>query len=135
MFLNKRKKYLYSVLEVFLDVPFKKRFTAFLFTLICGILCIIPFGCVFINLIMQHLGIKWVVILCIIAFGIFLHTFLSVMYTIYYFALNELNKDGKYFEKLSYKELFLYQFLDFITIMFIIVIIIGLIVFVNLVLY
>ena len=84
---------------------------------------------------MQHLGIKWVVILCIIAFGIFLHTFLSVMYPIYYFALNELNKDGKYFEKLSYKELFLYQFLDFITIMFIIVIVIGLIVFVNLVLY
>ena len=95
---------------------------------------LMPLVCIYINLFMQFLGIKWLMTLTLISCGVIVHVFLSLLYPIYFIALNELNKDNSYIDKISYKKIFITLITDWFMIIFIAVIIIVLVIIVNLML-
>ena len=122
MRLREYKDYLKTNLELFGNVSKKSKSVALIFTTIVGLLCVCPIVCILVNLFMQFLGIKLVVISLIVLCGISFHLLLSLMCPIYYIALNELNKDLNI--EISYKKLFIVSICDLFQIGFIIVMVI-----------
>ena len=122
MRLKEYKNYLKNLIDVFSTVSKKSKRIAFIFTIIVGLLCACPIVCLIINLFMQFLGIKVLIISLIALCGVLFHLLISLMYPMYYVALNELNKDFNI--EVSYKKLFVVSFIDLFQIGFIIIMII-----------
>ena len=122
MRLKEYKNYLKNLIDVFSTVSKKSKRIAFIFTIIVGLLCACPIVCLIINLFMQFLGIKVLIISLIALCGVLFHLLISLMYPMYYVALNELNKDFNI--EVSYKKLFVVSFIDLFQICFIIIMII-----------
>ena len=129
------KNYFNDIVESFSGISKKKKLIATIFVILVGLLCFIPLVCIYINVFMQFLGIKWLIILSIISCGVILHILLSVMYPIYFIALNELNKDTCYIDNMSYKKLFIVLITDWFMIMFISIMIVVLVIIVNYLLF
>lgn len=122
MRLKEYKNYLKNLIDVFSTVSKKSKRIAFIFTIIVGLLCACPIVCLIINLFMQFLGIRVLIISLISLCGVLFHLLISLMYPMYYVALNELNKDFNI--EVSYKKLFVVSFIDLFQIGFIIIMII-----------
>lgn len=122
MRLKEYKDYLKNIIDVFSTVFKKSKSIAFIFTIIVGLLCASPIVCVIINLFMQCLGIKLVVISLIVLCGVLFHLIISLMAPIYYVSLNELNKDLNI--NVSYKKLFIVSISDLFQIVFIVIMVI-----------
>ncbi len=125
------KEYFNHIIESFESASKKNKLFSALFVILVGLLCLIPFVCIFINLYMQFLGIKVAMAFCIAICGIIVHLLLSLLYPVYYLCLNELCKDENVSNKLSYKRLFIALVSDLFMIIFITVIVIVLIIIVN----
>ena len=122
MRLKEYKNYLKNLIDTFSTVSKKSKRIAFIFTIIVGLLCACPIVFLIINLFMQFLGIKVLIISLIALCGVLFHLLISLMYPMYYVALNELNKDLNI--KVSYKKLFVVSICDLFQIGFIIIMII-----------
>lgn len=122
MRLKEYKNYLKNLIDIFSTVSKKIKRIAFIFTIIIGLLCACPIVCVIINLFMQFLGIKLIIVSLIVLCGILFHLLISLMYPIYYVSLCELNKDLNI--DVSYKKLFVVSICDLFQISFIIIMIV-----------
>ena len=122
MRLKEYKNYLKNLIDTFSTVSKKSKRIAFIFTIIVGLLCACPIVFLIINLFMQFLGIKVVILSLIALCGVLFHLLISLMYPMYYVALNELNKDFNI--EVSYKKLFVVSICDLFQIGFIIIMII-----------
>ena len=102
-----------------------------IFSILVGLLLIIPFTCLFINLFMQVLGIKYVIFSLIFICGIIVLLIVSLVNALYYIALNELIGN----EKISFKKIFIAGITELFTIILITVFIVIIIILVNFMLF
>lgn len=121
------REYLESIMICFKQYSKKDKFKALLLTFSIGLFIFIPVLLLFINLFMQYLGIKYMVIIFILVISLLLHLYISVMFSLYYLCLNNIinfthnfiyNKE----ETISFKKLFLAYFMDLTSILSILVI-------------
>lgn len=119
MKLTEFREYSNSIVDSFSKVAKKNKVIAFIFTIIIGIIFACPIVCILINLFIQFLGVKFVVIGLITFCGILLHLLISSLYPVYYISLNAL--DTNIDVELSYKKLFVVSILDLFQIIFIII--------------
>lgn len=109
----------------------KDKIKALIFSLIVGLLLITPFTCLFINLFMQVLGIKYIIFSLIFICGVIVLLLVSFVNALYYAALNELIGN----EKISFKKMFIAGITELFTIILITVFIVIIIIFVNFMLF
>ena len=102
-----------------------------IFSILVGLLLIIPFTCLFINLFMQVLGIKYIIFSLIFICGIIILLIVSLVNALYYVALNELIGN----EKISFKKMFIAGITELFTIILIAIFIVIISIFVNFMLF
>ena len=102
-----------------------------IFSILVGLLLIIPFTCLFINLFMQVLGIKYIIFSLIFICGIIILLIVSLVNALYYVALNELIGN----EKISFKKMFIAGITELFTIILIAIFIVIISIFVNYMLF
>ena len=102
-----------------------------IFSILVGLLLIIPFTCLFINLFMQVLGIKYIIFSLIFICGIIILLIVSLVNALYYVALNELIGN----EKISFKKMFIAGITELFTIILIALFIVIISIFVNFMLF
>ena len=102
-----------------------------IFSILVGLLLIIPFTCLFINLFMQVLGIKYIIFSLIFICGIIILLIVSLVNALYYVALNELIGN----EKISFKKMFIAGITELFTIILIAIFIVLISIFVNFMLF
>ena len=99
------REYLESIMICYKQYSKKDKFKALLLTSSIGLFIFIPVLLLFINLFMQYLGIKYMVIIFILVISLLLHLYISVMFSLYYLCLNNIinfthnfiyNKDNEY---------------------------------------
>ena len=128
------KEYFNNLIVSLESTSRKNKITAFIFTLILGLLSSSFIVCLYLNLFMQIIGLKLAMIVTIISCGIVLHMIISLFTPIYYICLNELcNDENK--KSISYKKLFISIVTDWFMICFIIICVIALVIVVNIVLF
>ena len=98
-----------------------------IFSILVGLLLIIPFTCLFINLFMQVLGIKYIIFSLIFICGIIVLLIVSLVNALYYVVLNELIGN----EKISFKKMFIAGITELFTIILIALFIVIISIFVN----
>jgi hypothetical protein len=102
-----------------------------IFSILVGLLLIIPFTCLFINLFMQVLGIKYIIFSLIFICGIIVLLIVSLVNALYYVVLNELIGN----EKISFKKMFIAGITELFTIILIAIFIVLISIFVNFMLF
>ena len=102
-----------------------------IFSILVGLLLIIPFTCLFINLFMQVLGIKYIIFSLIFICGIIVLLIVSLVNALYYVVLNELIGN----EKISFKKMFIAGITELFTIILIALFIVIISIFVNFMLF
>ena len=117
------KDYLNNCISLYKDVSKKHKLIAGIFTIIVSILCIVPIVSILINLFMQFLGIKVMIVSLIALCGILLHFAIALLYPIYFISLNVLSDLIE--EKISYRNLFISLICDWVQIIFIIIMIVA----------
>lgn len=122
MRLREYKDYLKTNIELFSTVSKKSKILAFIFTIVVGLLCACPIVCLLVNLFMQYLGLKVVIVSLIALCGVLFHLMISLMFPIYYISLNELNRELN--REISYKKLFIVSICDLFQIVFIIIMVV-----------
>lgn len=127
------KLYLENITALYAKTEKKIKLKAFLFTLIIGLFIMTPLLLVFLNLFFQFGGVKNIIFGIIIIISLLLHLFLAIIFPIYYIALETLTIDVE--EKISFKKMFLAYLLDFISLIFLIIVSIVICVFVNYTIY
>ena len=102
-----------------------------IFSILVGLLLIIPFTCLFINLFMQVLGIKYIIFSLIFICGIIILLIVSLVNALYYVVLNELIGN----EKISFIKMFIAGITELFTIILIAIFIVIISIFVNFMLF
>ena len=121
MKLREYRDYSNGIVDSFSEVSKKSKIISLIFTIVTGLLCVSPVICIFVNLFIQFLGVKYVVITLISLCGILLHLVISCFYPVYFISLNVLNNNID--SKLSYKKLFIVSILDLFQIVCILIMI------------